>query len=285
MTLYDNPETWRASGSTWDCDGLPIFYKQQGSGVPLVCLHGFPTASWDFYKIWPALIARHSVLALDFIGFGYSAKPAGADYSIVNQADIVEALMAKLGIRRAHLLCHDYGVSVGQELLARKADGDGVDWIDCTMLNGGLFPETHRPRFIQRLLLSPLGPLVAKFTSKNRFDKNLRAVFGPNTPPSEAELDHYWTLLIRNRGRERVPDLIRYMTERKVHRERWVSALDSDVPIRIINGTLDPVSGGHMVDRYEELFPGRDVTRLKHIGHYPHMEDPNAVVGALFPSR
>lgn len=279
---FRNPEAWRASGSTWDFDGVPIFYKQQGSGPPLVCLHGFPTASWDYHKIWPALIARHTVIAPDFIGFGFSSKPPNANYSVNYQADLIEALLANLGVRSAHLLCHDYGDTVGQELLARMCEGKGLNWIDVTMLNGGLFPETHRPRLIQRLLLTPFGPLVAKMTTKARFDSNLRAIFGPDTPPSAEELEHYWTLIVRNGGRARVPDLLRYIPERVAHRERWVAALDCGVPMKLINGTLDPVSGGHMVDRYEKLFPGRDVIRMDHVGHYPHMEDPEGVIQALF---
>lgn len=53
-----------------------------------------------------------------------------------------------------HVLAHDYGDSVAQELLARHYEGR-FHMASCVFLNGGLFPETHRPALVQKLLLSP----------------------------------------------------------------------------------------------------------------------------------
>jgi len=57
-----------------------------------------------------------------------------------------------------------------------------------------------------------------------------------------------------------IPDeVIGYIAERKLYRERWVGALrKTDVPIRVINGPADPVSGRHMIERYRELIPNPD---------------------------
>ena len=67
------------------------------------------------------------------------------------------------------------------------------------------------------------------------------------------------------------------------YRSRWVGALqNTSVPLRLINGVKDPVSGGHMADRYCELVPHPDVVRLKEIGHYPQVEDPQGVLDAFF---
>ena len=74
------------------------------------------------------------------------------------------------------------------------------------------------------------------------------------------------------------------MAERRVHRARWVGALqDSAVPIRLINGLDDPISGAHMVARYRELVPHRDVIELAGVGHYPQLEAPAQVVSAALP--
>ena len=68
-------------------------------------------------------------------------------------ADLIEALLAREGVTRYHLVAHDLGDSVAQELLARKAP-----IVSATLLNGGLFPETHRALLRQKLLASPIGP-------------------------------------------------------------------------------------------------------------------------------
>jgi pimeloyl-ACP methyl ester carboxylesterase len=71
------------------------------------------------------------------------------------------------------------------------------------------------------------------------------------------------------------------MEERRQQRERWVGALvKAAVPLKLINGEADPISGGHMVTRYRELVPHPDVTVLPGIGHYPQCEAPAQVLAA-----
>ena len=56
--------------------------------------------------------------------------------------------------------------------------------------------------------------------------------------------------------------------------------MNTSVPLRLINGVHDPVSGGHVVDRLELLRPGLDAVRLP-VGHYPQIEAPADVLTAL----
>jgi len=92
----------------------------------LLLIHGFPTSSWDFSPIWQALTTHFNVIAPDLLGFGFSAKPVAYDYSILDQADLCEALLTRLGVNRFHILAHNYGDSVAQELLARAHDGSAL---------------------------------------------------------------------------------------------------------------------------------------------------------------
>ncbi len=281
-------DAWRDAGRVHFHRGHAIFYRDVGEGEALLLVHGFPTASWDWHRVLPALARRFRVVAPDLVGFGFSAKPLPYDYAIHDQADLCEGLLGALGIARAHVLAHDYGDTVAQELVARHdarlaAGKGGLAIPSLALLNGGLFPETHRPRPIQRLLLSPLGPLVALASSRRTFGRSLAAVFGPRTQPTERELDDFYRLLVVNDGKRVLPSLIRYMVERRVHRERWVSALArTSIPTRLIDGPEDPVSGAHMVARYRELVPEPDVVLLPGIGHYPQVEDPDGVLRAYF---
>ena len=73
--------------------------------------------------------------------------------------------------------------------------------------------------------------------------------------------------------------LIRYIQERRDNRKRWVSAIQkATIPIRLINGVFDPISGQHMVDRYKEIIPNHDIIELENIGHFPLVEAPNLVL-------
>ena len=278
-----------AAGRTFSYRSHSIFVRAAGdqAAEPLLLIHGFPTASWDWHALWPALASRYHTHALDLIGFGLSAKPTAYAYSIVDQADLCEAFLEAEGVRAYHLLAHDLGDSVAQELLARRRESQARPrLLSVAFLNGGLFPETHRPALIQRLLLSPVGSLVAKLSSRETLARNMRRIFGPDTQPDDDLIDGFWFLLTTNNGQAVVHRLIRYMVERRAHRPRWVGALqNSPIPLKLIDGAYDPISGRHMVARFRELVPHGDVTELEKIGHYPHVEAPREVLAAYFEFR
>lgn len=280
MTTVDE---WRAAGYTFDWRGHSIFARSGGAGEPVLLVHGFPTASWDFHSIWPALVERYRVLTFDMIGFGLSAKPKAFAYSVKAQCDLIEALLAHENIERYRLVAHDLGVSVAQELLARMAPAKGrlATIISVTLLNGGLFPETHRALLTQRLLASRLGPLVARLSSFKSFKAAMIRIWGERRIP-ESELEAMWQLVSRDGGLAVMPKLIGYIAERKAERARWVGAIvKSPVPLRMINGTADPVSGAHMLVRYRELVERPDIVELPGVGHYPQVEAPERVLPPL----
>lgn len=274
-------EQWREQGQALDFRGHAIRYWIAGDAgaEPLLLIHGFPTASWDWHRLWAPLAARYRLIACDMLGFGYSAKPRGHAYSLLEQADLQQALLAHVGERRPlHLLAHDYGDSVAQELIARHQDGQ-LQLASCVFLNGGLFPETHHPVRVQKLLLGPLGPLIGRLFSRRKLAQSFARIFGPNTQASDAELDALWQLVAHNNGPAVMHRLIRYMPERRQQRQRWVKAMQvTAVPMRVIDGAFDPISGAHMVARYRELIADADTVLLEGIGHYPQLEAPAAVL-------
>ena len=270
---------WRTRGQNFSFRGQSIRYWTAGQGEPLLLIHGFPTASWDWHYLWAPLAQRFRVIACDMLGFGDSAKPLDHQYSLLEQADVQQALLAHLGVHEpVHLLAHDYGDSVAQELLARHHEGL-ADVASCVFLNGGLFPESSQLLLIQKLLLSPLGWLVGRTFGRDDVVRNIIQLYGPCTRPSESALDDYWSLVVSNRGTRVLHKLIGYLPERVKHRDRWVGALQqAGVPLRLINGAVDPHSGAHMVERYEQLVPEPDTVQLPGIGHYPHTEAPVQVL-------
>ncbi len=101
-----------------------------------------PSSSHDWAAVAEALAAEHTLLAADFLGFGASAKPTDHTYSLHEQADLIEALWEREQISATSLVAHDYGVSVAQELLARKGEGTlKVELERVHFLNGGLYPD------------------------------------------------------------------------------------------------------------------------------------------------
>jgi len=278
---------WLRAGTTLPLSGRRVFTRTAISPgkPPLLLIHGYPTASYDWHRLWPALAERHSLYALDLLGFGMSEKPADCDYSIGLQADLCMALLDHHGVTDVHVLAHDYGDTVAQELLARELEGRLRIGSLC-FLNGGLFPETHRARTVQKLLARPvIGPLLARHMSYRRFESSMLSISG-RRPPERAELGELWQLIERADGRRALARLINYMEQRRRNRARWVGALvQSAVPRRLICGAVDPVSGAHLAARYRELVPAPDVILLEGVGHYPHLEDHERVLQEYFRFR
>jgi len=279
-------KNWQAGGNYYDYKGFPIFYRQsKPSSEVLLCLHGFPTSSHDYHKIWNALAERYVVLSFDMIGYGFSAKPLDFDYTTFNQTDVLQALLEHLQIKRIYILAHDYGNTITQELLARMEENRLAFSIESIcLLNGALFPETHRPILAQKILISPFGFLFGRLISDSKFKRSLASIFGERTQPTEDELNDFLAVFKFNDGRRIAHRLIRYMSERKKYRERWVGALQrTKIPFRFINGLADRVSGKHLVERFREIVPHQtDIIELEGVGHYPHFETPETVTENYF---
>lgn len=276
---------WKNSGQFFNWMGHSIFVQDTAaSNKPvLLLIHGFPTASYDFHLMWPELAETHRLIAFDMLGYGYSDKPRTWQHSIFNQADIAEALLKSKGIGACTMITHDVGDTVGQEILARDAEGKlGFKLERVVMFNGGLFPETHRAILVQKLLLSPLGVVFTRLMKKEKLAASLRSVCSAGL--SDKDIDAAWTLMAHKKGNLCMHLLIQYMRERRENRDRWVQALQkAAMPFALIDGVEDPISGEHMVQRFEELVPGKQTIRLAGLGHYPHLEDAPAVLAVLKP--
>lgn len=285
ITLQD----WQAGGQTLLYRNHRIYVRHGGvdSAPTLLLIHGFPTASWDWQALWPTLTQHYRVITLDLIGFGFSAKPKNYAYHTFDQADLCLFVLKHFGVQHYHILAHDYGDTVAQELLARQIEFKSTPLIQSLcLLNGGIFVEAARPLLIQKLLASALGPLIAQCSSKAMFARNMRRIFGKKTPLSALHIDEYWHLLDREQGKSALAKTIRYLHERKRYRERWVDALRrTGLPIHAIMGDADPISGHSMIRRYRELLPHGGLTILNGIGHYPQLESAPAVWAAYLAFR
>jgi pimeloyl-ACP methyl ester carboxylesterase len=270
---------WQRGGIIHDYCGQHIFVKIAGTGPALLLIHGYPTSSYDWHAVWEPLSAHFTLIAPDMLGLGFSDKPVNHTYSIQDHADMHESLIKAMGLRAVHVMAHDLGVSVAQELLARREQDPALAAIaSLTLLNGGVCPEAYRPRPIQRLLASPLGSWIGPHVSKAAFERAIASLFGPGMPPSPDLLNDFWSLVNHHDGRKVTHAVGRFWRERLGLRDRLLAPLlRSTVPIRFINGASDPNSGRHMMDSYRALSPDEDIVNLEGIGHWPQIEAPTAV--------
>lgn len=281
-------ETWWSQGRhravpVGGSDHDVFVWASGADDAPIVTLlHGWPTSSWDWAGVVPALTDRHRVLAPDLLGLGASAKGDDVPYDIVSQADMVEALWRLDGVTRTRLVAHDVGTIVAQELLARVLEGRcAVSITDVVWLNGSLDPSAYRPTPAQEALADPvLGPQLVALIGEDSFAEGLAAVHG--VAPDPAHLHQHWLAMSRDEGHLGTPRFLGYIAERAAAADRLLGAVrDAEVPMRFVWGLADPVSGAAQLDAIRAVRPDADVIALPDVGHYPHTEATEAVIAAI----
>jgi pimeloyl-ACP methyl ester carboxylesterase len=282
--LNDRILAWEREGEYEEIYGRRTFvHAGEGSGPLLLLLHGFPSSSYDFRDLVPRL-GGHAHLTLDFLGFGLSEKPRGADFGLRAQADRVEEVhRRRFPGREVFLVAHDMGTSVATELLARDIEGQGsLDIRGVVLFNGSIVVERASLTSAQKLLRSPVGPIAARLTNRPFFRRQFAALFSPGHPLSDEEAEDQWELIRHNGGRSIAHETIAYIGERMRLAERWHGAVRSwPGDLRFVWGLLDPVATTNVLDALRELRPLAPVVELPDLGHYPQIEDPARIADAV----
>jgi pimeloyl-ACP methyl ester carboxylesterase len=292
MALTSRVAAWRDRGRREEYRGRRLHvFERGGRGSLLLLLHGFPSSSYD----WRLLLEEereHAVLAPDFLGFGLSEKPRDHDYTLHWQADLVEELVRRLAgeliggdgtVAPVFIVAHDMGTSVATELLARDLEGElEMSLRGVLLFNGSMVQGAASPTLAQRILRSPLGPLLSRLSSERFFRAQFGSVFSPGHPLSDQEAKDQWSLICAGGGRTLAHKTIRYMAERFKHAERWHGALrDWPGALHLAWGMADPVATTGVLRAVRELRPQAPLTELRDLGHYPQIEDPARLNAAL----
>ena len=101
---------------------VKLYYQEEGSGRPLLLIHGFGASTFTWRRVAPDLARDHRVIAVDLKGFGQSDKPFDSRYSVYDQAELLAQLIEEKDLRDLTLVGHSYGGGIAL-LLALEADG------------------------------------------------------------------------------------------------------------------------------------------------------------------
>ncbi|MGE7774005.1 alpha/beta fold hydrolase [Chitinophaga sp. NPDC101104] len=111
---------------TVSINGQDIFYREAGDrrNPAILLLHGFPTSSFMFRNLIPALEDKYYLVAPDFPGFGESSMPAVNEYEYTfgNLSNTIDAFIGAIGLERYSLYVMDYGAPVGFRIAARHPE-------------------------------------------------------------------------------------------------------------------------------------------------------------------
>jgi len=164
------PEQAGAPGSFIEVDGVRLHYVSAGQGSPVLLIHGLGASTFSYRYTIPELSRHFRVIAPDLLGFGYSARPADADYSLTAQARRLRALLDALGIERAAVVGHSMGGALAMRFATSYAErvsrlvlidsavdrelrrGGRLVWLFQALLPVGALFTIHSRRFRRRAL-------------------------------------------------------------------------------------------------------------------------------------
>jgi pimeloyl-ACP methyl ester carboxylesterase len=260
-----DPETAGAPGSFMDVDGRSIHYVQAGQGDPVVLIHGWNGSTFDLRYIIPELAQRYRVVAIDLLGYGYSARPADGDYSVAGQGELVGRMMDRLGIERAAVLGHSMGGTIAMWLALHYPERvKRLILVDSATAN-----EMFRGRN-WGMALRPLLPLLAPVLLRKRImRRGLRTgVHDPAHLTPETLEGHLRPLHMKGHLRASAKQL----SDRR--RDEAFDAGQIRQPTLILWGEHDrwvPLSTGEELAR---LIPSARLVAIRSAGHLPLEEQP-----------
>ncbi len=280
---------WKNNGQYLTINGFRHFvYISNNSKPHLLILHGYPTCSYDYYKVLPELEKHFCVVVHDHLGFGYSDKPLNYSYSLIEQTDQALLLWKALGIKTGSLLAHDYGTSIATEILARMNSFNdlSLNIKQLVLCNGSMHVELAQLRTIQKLLLNRfIGPVIAKLSSKRTLFKNLRNIYFNPNKVSEQEVEALWSMMIHSDGKNVLSQTTQYIKQRYTYWYRWIGALQqTELPIHIIWAENDPVAVVKMAGVLHSEIRNSFLTLIPESGHFPMLETPNEWAHAVISS-
>ncbi len=262
-------------------DTLSIVKEDKGLKENLVILHGYPTSSFDYHKVLPALSKKYRIIIHDHLGFGFSDKPLDFSYSLVEQADIALQLWKQLELKNVTILAHDYGTSIATEILARHNKNQiNLNIKELILCNGSMHIEHSKLRVIQKLLKNKFtGKWVAKLTNFIIFKKNMKNIYFNKSKISDDELKEMWLQLEYNNGKKVIHKLTNYINERYYFWHRWIGALEqTEIPTKIIWAKNDPIAVPLIAELIHKEIPNNQLFWLENCGHFLMLEKPKEFI-------
>ena len=170
-------------------DGLRLAHVDEGSGAPVVFVHGEPTWSFLWRNVIPAVRdAGFRCVAPDHAGFGRSDKPVDVDwYSYERHTAALAALLEELDLRDVTMVVHDWGGPIGLRVAIEQAER--VQRL--VIMDSGLFTGHQRMTdawlafrdFVARTPDVPIGMLVRRACKRDPGDAVIAAYDAPFPAP------------------------------------------------------------------------------------------------------
>lgn len=248
-----------------------------GRGEAVVFVHGNPGPMDDWEVLAPAAATFARAIAMDLPGFGRAEHPRDFDYTVPGYARYVGSLLERLGVRRAHLVLHDFGGAFGLWWALAHPE----KFASATLINTGVLAG-YRWHYLARIWQTPIfGELLQLSTTPAMF----RASLNRDNPRPMPDAFVERVMRYADWGHRRAVLALYRATRDTEHYfgEPAAELRELDRPACVVWGAEDKYLPVRFAHRQLEAFPRAEIHVLPNLGHWPFVDDPEAVERVVIP--
>jgi haloalkane dehalogenase len=258
-----------------------VSYVDEGSGEALLFVHGTPTWSFEYRHLIKTLAKRYRCIAPDHLGFGLSARPPGFAYSPESHAAVLREFVDRLGLDRFTLVVHDFGGPIGLPLALDQPSRVAR----VILMNTWAWPLDDDPKMARgaRFIGGAIGRFLYRYANAS-LKLIMPSAYGDKKKLTAAIHAHYLNVFGERQARVQVLHaLATSLLGSRAHYQSLLERIGAlrRVPVLIIWGMKDSAFQPYQLERWRTLLPDAIVEPIAGAGHWPHEEEPAAVIAAI----
>ena len=258
-----------------------MHYVDEGSGPPILFVHGTPTNSYEYRHLIAALSKRHRCIAPDHLGFGESSRPSNFAYTPEAHADVLNEFVERLGLNDLTLVLHDFGGPIGLPLALRV--NPRVNRV--VLMNTWAWPLDDDPKMARgaRFIGGPVGRFLYRYANAS-LRMIMPSAYGDRKKLTP-EIHRRYLDVFRDRDARVLVlhALAKSLLGSRAHYQSLLDRIDTlaRIPVLIVWGMRDSAFQPYQLERWQRLLPHARIEKIEGAGHWPHEEEPGRVVAAI----
>lgn len=271
-TSWIDPQEYPFTSHFLDLDAGRMHYIDEGSGPPIVMVHGTPTWSFLYRHLIKDLSSHYRCIAMDHIGFGLSDKPPRWSYQPEDHAKHVHALIDHLALRDMVLVVHDFGGPIGLSYAIEHPDTiRGLVLFNTWMWS---LQENMLAMLASTTMNSPLGELLYLYL--NWAPEILIKIATGNREELTRPIQQHYAKPFTNPAERHGPwTFARALSSSSAwYEELWQQRQQiKEKPALILWGMKDPGFSEQDLLRWQVLFPHAQTMVFPNVGHFVPEEE------------
>ena len=258
-----------------------MHYVDEGSGPPILFVHGTPTNSYEYRHLIAALSKRHRSIAPDHLGFGESSRPQRFAYTPEAHACVLNEFVERLGLNDFTLVVHDFGGPIGLPL-ALTANPRVKRLV---LMNTWAWPLDDDPKMARgaKFIGGALGRFLYRYANAS-LRLIMPSAYGDKKKLTK-EIHRRYLAVFRDRDARVLVlhALAKSLLGSRAHYQSLLDRIDRlrAMPVLIVWGMKDTAFQPYQLERWRSLVPEAQVETIEAAGHWPHEEEPARVIEAI----